>query len=156
MAVSQQVWWHICFPVINGKDKTASKNPRYLYGNLHFYVSLLSAIPKLHQREHWDVSLKGLWRHKYCDKKKPLTKPLMMNSKITVSGNNVSSFNGYGRQKWFRDINHNLKWNRTCLFVCFPCWSNLKKLFFSSPSRKTHVLIEKLSYLMLQIYESDK
>lgn len=64
---------------------------------------------------------------------------------------------GCGRQKCFWDINH-IIWTEVqpaCLRAS-PAEVAIKKLFFSLPGRKNHVLIEKLCYLMLWNYKSDE
>lgn len=87
------------------------------------YVLLLPAIPKLHQKRHREVSLRDYCEYKYFDQKKPLPKPLMMDSRIAVSEINNSSL------KWLWQTNmkvvrrhksHNLKQSTTCSFMCFP------------------------------------
>lgn len=71
---------------------------------------------------HGDVSRRMLQRQ-ISDQKKPLSKPLMMDSKIAVSKINNSGL------KWLRQTNtkvvlrhksHHLKQSMTCMFVHFP------------------------------------
>lgn len=154
------MWWQSCFPVINGKDTTASPNECYLYGNFSIWFFFYDLQPCLNSSQGTLGSLTE--RKAYEDINNSIRRNLWPNlwwwiAKYQFLESMSQTWNGCGRKKWFRNINPTIWHGVQPACLCASSTEGIVRSFSSAhQAGKNHVLIEKLCYLMLWIYKGDE
>lgn len=149
--------WQSSFPVINGKDTTASQNKCYFYENLSicffydlqpFLYSSQGTLESVTERQVYEDINNSIRRNFWPNLWWWIAK--------SVSGISVSNFKWLWQTKMvLRHKSHNLTWSTTCLCAS-PTEGTVRSFYSAHQAEKNHVSVEKLCYLMLWIYKGDE